>query len=518
MESSQQTTVLLAAKRRVVWTEGISPQHLLFYGVLANIPMWIAQQTIGVLPMGLVNVDFLAIGVLALFLPRFVSVSLLTAAMLVDFLVAICRTYYLLPSEVAVNMSAASQMSAWRIAGFAGIGFLVAVVAVGSMFLHRPAKGRIATAAVFVLLAIVLTADNHVMTYVRSGRWFTTPDIAHDSPHDVRRRSLRFPARWLVNPGEYSWLRPRLPEPEHIQADAESAFDAYSKMIFAPAEDRTQPDIVMIVVESWGLPLDPAFRDALVAAYPAKVQGRYRILQGAVPFNGPTVSGEVRALCDSRAGFHILDAPASEMANCLPRRLSTMGYKTTAVHGMSGMLFHREQWYPKLGFREVFFRGQLASQGLPNCPGAFLGTCDAAVADWIGRRLEDPSEVPRFTYWMTLNSHLPVPDRISIASPAPCTAVHSASDQAALCTWFQLVENVHRSIAVMAARPLARPTAFIVVGDHAPPFADPGARMQFDQGRVPYVLLEPIVPPGTGPPRSQVRAAIPGGASPHPGE
>ena len=518
LASSPQTTALGTVKRPPAWTGGISLQHLLFYAVLANIPMWIAQRAVGLVPMGWFNVDFLAIGVLSLFLPRFISMTLLTAAILVDFLVAICRTYFLLPGEVAAYVSAVSQMSARRIAGFFGIAILVAVVAGASMFLRRPAKGRKATAAAFVLFALLLSADNHVMTFVRSGHWFTTPDIAHDSPHDIRRRSIRFPARWLTDPGQYSWVRPRLPEPEHIEADTTSAFDADSRFVFGSAPDQTHPDIVLIVVESWGLPLDPALRDALVAAYPEELVGGYRILQGAVPFNGPTIPGEVRELCDSKAGFHILDASASEMTKCLPMRLSALGYQTTAVHGMSGWLFHRQQWYPRLGFQEILFRNQLESLGLPNCPGAFQGTCDSAIADWIGRRLEAPSSRPRFIYWMTLNSHLPVPDRISISSPAPCTAVHSDSDRAAVCTWFQLVENVHRSIAAIAARRLARPTTFIVVGDHAPPFADPGARNQFDPGRVPYVILEPNVQLPTNSSKSRMRAAIRETPSPHHGE
>jgi hypothetical protein len=46
-------------------------------------------------------------------------------------------------------------------------------------------------------------------------------------------------------------------------------------------------------------------------------------------------------------------------------------------------------------------------QGLPDCFGAFFGTCDAAIADWIGRRLGKHDD-PYFVHWVTLNSHLPV--------------------------------------------------------------------------------------------------------------
>jgi len=39
--------------------------------------------------------------------------------------------------------------------------------------------------------------------------------------------------------------------------------------------------------------------------------------------------------------------------------------------------------------------------------------------------------------------------------------------------------------------PLARPTVFVIVGDHAPPFGDPGLRSRFSQTDVPYVVLLP---------------------------
>jgi hypothetical protein len=40
-------------------------------------------------------------------------------------------------------------------------------------------------------------------------------------------------------------------------------------------------------------------------------------------------------------------------------------------------------------------------------------------------------------------------------------------------------------------RTLARPTIFILVGDHAPPFADPRLRSEFSASQVPYVMLTP---------------------------
>jgi phosphoglycerol transferase MdoB-like AlkP superfamily enzyme len=65
-------------------------------------------------------------------------------------------------------------------------------------------------------------------------------------------------------------------------------------------------------------------------------------------------------------------------------------------------------------------------------------------------------------------------------------------DSAALCSWFRLVRAVHQSVEQAAMAPAARPTVFVLVGDHAPPFGDPGLRAEFSGAKVPYVMLTPV--------------------------
>jgi phosphoglycerol transferase MdoB-like AlkP superfamily enzyme len=61
----------------------------------------------------------------------------------------------------------------------------------------------------------------------------------------------------------------------------------------------------------------------------------------------------------------------------------------------------------------------------------------------------------------------------------------------ALCSWFRIVRAVHQSIEQVALRPNSRPTVFILVGDHAPPFGDAALAGQFSQTQVPFVMLTP---------------------------
>jgi hypothetical protein len=90
---------------------------------------------------------------------------------------------------------------------------------------------------------------------------------------------------------------------------------------------------------------------------------------------------------------------------------------------------------------------------------------------------------------------------ISVALPgaASCSVTPLLSTQPALCSWYQLVANVHESVSRLALEQLGRPTVFVIVGDHAPPFANPELRGQFSNTEVPYVLLVP---------RQENRAAV----------
>jgi hypothetical protein len=252
------------------------------------------------------------------------------------------------------------------------------------------------------------------------------------------------------------------------------------------------PNLVIVVVESWGLAVNTPLQQALIQPYlQPNLDARYEVDQGTVPFYGPTIAGEARELCGNSIGFHLMNASANELKGCLPGRLAALGYHTIALHGMNGHMYRRSSWYKTIGFQERWFNDQLKEQGLPDCMGAIVGTCDANLAEWIGRRLAGDDSHPYFVHWMTLNSHLPVLVPSTLPAGAPCLSALSLRPDSPLCSWYQLVANVHQSISQLAMSNLSRPTVFVIVGDHAPPFADPSERGQFSASVVPYVLLIP---------------------------
>lgn len=154
-------------------------------------------------------------------------------------------------------------------------------------------------------------------------------------------------------------------------------------------------------------------------------------------------------------------------------------------------MFNRSVWYQTIGFQESWFHSQLKRQRLRDCPGAFVGTCDADIAAWIGQRLGAQSSQSQFIHWMTLNSHLPVNVPTNLPGGALCSASLALHADTVLCSWYQLIVNVQRSVAEIALKPSGRPTVFVIVGDHAAPFADPALQQRFRPAEVPYVVLLP---------------------------
>jgi phosphoglycerol transferase MdoB-like AlkP superfamily enzyme len=250
---------------------------------------------------------------------------------------------------------------------------------------------------------------------------------------------------------------------------------------------------VLIVVESWGILTDAHLAQLLVAPYDdPRIASKYSVSHGAVPFTGLTVPGETRELCHFSAGFGIINASAEQAQQCLPAYFHARGYENLAIHGYLGQMFSRDRWYPRLGFDQTWFEPELTKNGLPICHGAFPGICDASIGNWIGSSLLSGAQPkPRFIYWVTLNSHIPVPAYPDLPDDGVCVNEPTLANSAPLCSWFRLVRAVHQSVQQAALKETARPTIFILVGDHAPPFSNPQRRGAFSSSVVPYAILMP---------------------------
>jgi hypothetical protein len=474
-----------------------------FYCIFCNIPYWIAAHEFGFSPLGWFCATYAAVGLIALFVPRPVTLVLLLVLTTADIICGACMTYYVPVRECLENIRVAIESSAAHpLRSLLVLLSLLLIAAVASLMPSKelPKHQRRLAAACLVLFAIV-TVGGEALSIVRATGHFPIPfqtrpvrdQFGPDGSNALqlaRAPIVRLSRLWRMDEEivalEENGRMARSPVPSAMGVAINAAG------IKSGEGNRELPNLVLVLVESWGLAEDSSLRDAMVKSYSQpELLAKYEVLQGSVPFYGATIAGEARELCGNSIGYYLIRAPASDLKSCLPQRLAALGYDRIAVHGFSSHMYLRSVWYPTIGFQEQWFLEQLYQQGLPDCNGVFVGTCDADVAAWIGRRLNGDSSRPKFIHWMTLNSHLPVPVPAHLPDAAPCSAAEGLEPDSQLCSWYQLVMNVHRSVTQLALDPQGRPTVFVIVGDHAPPFGDPSLRDRFSQSDVPYVVLVP---------------------------
>ena len=477
---------------------------VVFYAVIANLPYWIASQEFGFSHrLGWFCTEFSMVGLLALFVPPIFAGALLLSVIAVDMVAGVCGTFYLSIPVSLLNTGVFHALSSPRQHAAVGVVLLVLLMAVFAAYMPGTSirgKDRWRAATCLIAFAVFCVSVDSILYTCSTGhlpnplRMSAVADGADLSLSRVPRLA-RIPIIKLVHL-EMIDARTRASEKANHSStffvpSATAAAISYEGLSLGKSSQEL-PNLVIVLVESWGLATDLPLNEALVQPYlQPELRARYEVVQGTVPFHGATIAGEARELCGDSIGFHLSSASANELKGCLPARLTALGYHDIALHGMNGYFFRRSTWYRTIGFQEIWFNDRFRQQGLPDCLGAFIGTCDAAVADWIKRRLEVKSADPDFVHWMTLNSHLPLLVPSILPNGAPCLPAQSLTPRTPLCSWYQLVANVHQSVSQLAMGALARPTIFVIVGDHAPPFADIALQNRFSQTVVPYVLLLP---------------------------
>jgi hypothetical protein len=476
---------------------------VMFYCVFCNIPYWIAAHEFSFESLGWFCVQYAAVGLVALFVPRFVTLVWLLALTAADIICGACMTYHVPVRECLENIRVAFESSATH--PFRSLSVLLPALLIAATAALLPGKEmlknqRRLAGACLIVFAVVIVGGEALSIYRTTGHFpipFQTRPV-RDRSGSGKSNALQLIRVPIVRLNRLWKMDEKLTALEEkgritrftVPSATAVAMDAAG--ITSGEGNRQKPNLVLALVESWGLAEDSPLRNAMVTPYAQpELLAKYEVLQGSVPFYGATVAGEARELCGNSIGYYVIRAPASDLKSCLPQRLAALGYDRIAIHGFSSHMYVRSVWYRTMGFQERWFHEQLQQQGLPDCNGVFIGTCDADIAAWVGRRLNEASSRPKFIHWMTLNSHLPVTVPVLLHDAAPCLADLGLESNSQLCSWYQLIANVHRSVAQLALGPLGRPTIFVIVGDHAPPFGDPALRDRFSQSEVPYVVLVP---------------------------
>jgi phosphoglycerol transferase MdoB-like AlkP superfamily enzyme len=468
-----------------------------FYAIAANIPFWVASRWLSILHDGWFSISYAVVGLLALIAPRALTALVFLLVMIADVGYGVSESYGIPAFDLWKNLGTLQEFSSSRILVIGTVAILALLVVGLSACLPATRIRRdygLRVAACLVAFACLCLCTDFVTTTGRNGRitdpLVVAPIDSINPGYSTELRLSRIHLLRLVQSLLSSSRRDYQAKSAPVPSAAALAV-SYAKLNSAKSEEELQ-NLVVILVESWGLSTDPTINQGLAEAYARQdLLARYEVHQGTVPFHGSTINAEARELCGSGMGFHILIAPRQELEPCLPYQMAGLGYRSVALHGMRGHVFNRSVWWDRIGFQQRWFRDRLQGDGLPDCVGAYVGTCDAAIAQWMEKRLEPRGTSPTFLYWVTLHSHLPVPVPSPFRKIFPCPAGLSLSPQSPLCSWYGLVANVNDSVARLAMGNLGRPTVFVIVGDHAPPFSDSVLRDQFSWSVVPYVVLVP---------------------------
>ena len=247
-------------------------------------------------------------------------------------------------------------------------------------------------------------------------------------------------------------------------------------------------NVILVLVESLGYLADPTARRQVDSPlFKPQVTDKYSISTGSVVYYGSTTSGEMRELCDTREPYD--DFTKTNGSSCLPAQLRLRGYATMAVHAFSYRMFERGEWYPNVGFDKELFGEQLVKVTHQLCGNAFRGVCDADLPPIIAQEAAS-SKKPKFIYWLTLNTHVPVAPDESQADFG-CGKDAGLFRHAHVCEMAELWHDVFEGVSKLALDPSIGPADILVVGDHAPPLWSRRARAQFEPGLVAWYRLTP---------------------------
>lgn len=262
---------------------------------------------------------------------------------------------------------------------------------------------------------------------------------------------------------------------------------AVSASGFASDSANRNTDLLLVVVESWGVLKNfKLAASAVDQLTDTQVLRNFEISEGQIPFYGHTTDGEIRELCGHWGDYHKYLGETS--TECLPARLQQQGYSTHAYHGFYATYFERHLWYPNIGLKNLNFVEQLGKEGRRSCHSVFVGICDIDVAADVKAQLQRSPQGKSFTYWLTLDSHLPA----GTQDPAMVSRCESESlvGDIEVCKLHASWSLVFKEIASLAMIERERPLDILIVGDHVPPFWRRSARKLFHVDVVPWIYLK----------------------------
>lgn len=229
---------------------------------------------------------------------------------------------------------------------------------------------------------------------------------------------------------------------------------------------NTKEKILLIVNESWGVPHNAKIQQDILS----EIKNNQKVQEfglESIEFDGYTVAGELRELCQRRPIHYNLRSKQKGFENCLPNILKKEGFETISYHGAVSLMYDRKDWYPRAGFDHSYFMD--SGLNLSSRCFSFPGICDIDISKKILSDFEKNNKV--FVYWLTLNSHSPYDLRDLKIDHFNCEKFN-LNLFSATCRNLKLQKQFFVTLNNMINSEKLSNVRVIVVGDHKPPISN----------------------------------------------
>jgi hypothetical protein len=452
---------------------------ILAFFILPNLPywLWLSRYTP---TRALINIDYIALGIVCAFIGRKIFVSLYAFISIIDAFVFVSTLYHFTPRELLYNVNYINYnpITIKDVPLFSIIlAVLPMIIAIRLGYVIAHSRRSFVPCLLSVTLIIVVITDifsgSHTFALSTHLPFYSRVQHIHVNP--ANSGLLAFdPASFL----------PDNTAPVMHQAESASRIGLNQWRGLPKRGGEKGQNFALVLVESWGQ-IDGSEVLTRAIAAPLLTQAitdRYNVKFGSVSFRGSTTNAELRELCGLYGSYRDLFRLSD--IRCLPGMFARIGYQTTAMHGFHGDMFDRGSWWPKLGFQKRIFLDDVYNAR--RCGTAFPALCDADLLHLMGDQLTSPRQ---FVYALTINSHLPLAEAADSDGVLRCSAM-PVPLQGAPCALAQVLRTALSSVAHTALRQDIKPTQFVVVGDHSPPFLGSSSQ-NFSMTRVPYIILTP---------------------------
>ncbi len=442
-----------------------------------NFAIYVVYITAG-MARGIVNIDYL----ISLFISnKNINISYLVLVSLFDLLILVSGIYHFTPIsflegyEIALHI----DLKYYKLSIIGGIllfFLLIIVCRKISNFAITVKKGRVYFGLALIVMLVVIDASLGSLSYWRGKYNSLAPNLINAN---VATSGLGY----LV--GE---IKMRYFYEESVVAI--KPIDSAMKVALNDLGVDEYPEkIILIILESFGSINSMPFRESLYSEFEGSIKVRKSFKTGVIPFFGATTSGEMRELCGVKGDYKIAFNNLDDF-HCIPNRLKTLGYSTSAFHYYYRSSFNRNVWWPLVGIDSSYFVDQyVRSSDSVLCGGLFNGGCDKKMIDDL---FSSASSIngKSFSYGLTLNSHLPTYPTKDIQNIRPISDKNfsnlTESVQLMVDSWRVVFKAVSDNINV---RPESN-FLVVIVGDHSPPFLKPEDKAVFSLTHVPYIILK----------------------------